>query len=452
MGLRKKWTKEEDKFLEENYKTKGCWYCAENLERNYNSIAKRYAQVFIKKEPKIIEIDREVWSYDKCKEEALKYKSKSGFNRANNTIYKYIKDNNWDELLSHIEIINPKPRGYWTYERCKEEALKYNTIVEFKKKCISAFNIIEKNRWFDELCLHLSRFDRKPKGYWSYDRCKEVALKYSNSTIFYKEASVVYEIIRKNKWFDLFEHLSSDRTTKYYWDYERCKEEALKYNTKSAFYRNSASAYSSSLKNKWIDDICSHMEHCGNLFKRLLYCYIFEDKHCYIGLTCNEEGRKAGHNHSGPVYNHKMKTGLKPEYMNLSDYIHVKEAIELEKKYIIEYRDNGYIMLNKTKGGELGTSKSKWNYETCKNESLKYKTRSEFSENCKGGYKVTCINRWMDEFYPSSIKKQIIWSLIITESKKYPNRHQLQRKCSSAYRYAKINNLLDNLYPKTNTN
>lgn len=44
-----------------------------------------------------------------------------------------------------------KPKGYWTKERCQEEALKYESRSEFKKYSGSAYNIVKKNKWLDEL-------------------------------------------------------------------------------------------------------------------------------------------------------------------------------------------------------------------------------------------------------------------------------------------------------------
>lgn len=344
-----KWTKEEDKFLEENYKSKGAWYCAENLERNFNSVTKRYARVFIKKETKIIKIDKEVWDYDKCKEEALKYKTKASFIRVNNEIYKYIIDNNWDELLLHIPLIENKPSGYWTYERCKEEALKYKTMVELAENCVSAYNKIQKNRWKNELC--------------------------------------------------------------------------------------------------------SHIEYGANLFKRMVYAYIFSDNHCYIGLTCNKEDRKNRHKKDGQVYDHIVKSNLKPEYIELTDYIDVIEASELEKFYIKEYEKNGFMLLNTTTGGQLGSSIVKWTYDKLKEETSKYKTCVEFAKHCSGALKSAIKNNWLDEFYPDNNynKTPIIWDYnkCKEESMKYKSRTEFKKIGRVAYELAKTNGWLDEWFPLT---
>jgi len=60
-----------------------------------------------------------------------------------------------------------------------------------------------------------------------------------------------------------------DRKPNGYWTYERCKEEALKYMTRGEFAKESK-AYDIAWREKWLDKICSHMITCGNLYKMLI--------------------------------------------------------------------------------------------------------------------------------------------------------------------------------------
>ena len=53
--------------------------------------------------------------------------------------------------------------------------------------------------------------------------------------------------------------------------------------------------------------------------------------------------------------------------------------------------------------------KNYWNYETCKEESLKYKTRFEFQKNKSRAYNISWKNKWLDEFFP--IKKKNMKSI-----------------------------------------
>jgi hypothetical protein len=45
-----------------------------------------------------------------------------------------------------------------------------------------------------------------------------------------------------------------------FWTKENCRKEALNYLTKKEFRHLSKSAYRAACKNKWIDEVCSHMK------------------------------------------------------------------------------------------------------------------------------------------------------------------------------------------------
>ena len=47
------------------------------------------------------------------------------------------------------------PNGYWTKEKCAEEALKYGSRGIFYKKSGSAYTISRNNKWLDEICSHM---------------------------------------------------------------------------------------------------------------------------------------------------------------------------------------------------------------------------------------------------------------------------------------------------------
>ena len=48
------------------------------------------------------------------------------------------------------------PYGYCTYERCKEEALKYDNKKEFREKSYRCYIVAHKNKWL-ELCSHMTK-------------------------------------------------------------------------------------------------------------------------------------------------------------------------------------------------------------------------------------------------------------------------------------------------------
>jgi len=49
-----------------------------------------------------------------------------------------------------------KPRGYWTKEKCRIEALKYKAKSEFQKKSVSAYDKSLQKGWLNEVCSHMN--------------------------------------------------------------------------------------------------------------------------------------------------------------------------------------------------------------------------------------------------------------------------------------------------------
>ena len=157
-----------------------------------------------------------------------------------------------------------KPSGYWTLERCKESALKYNSKMEWKSGDKSAYQTSVKNKWLDECCVHMVT-KTKPSGYWNLERCKEDALKYSSKSEWCSNSGSAYASALKNGWVDeCCVHMVTKTKPSGYWTLERCKEDALKYKTRKDWAVNSVSGYLIAHKNNWILECCRHME-CGFL-------------------------------------------------------------------------------------------------------------------------------------------------------------------------------------------
>lgn len=114
---------------------------------------------------------------------------------------------------------------------------------------------------------------------------------------------------------------------------------------------------------------------------RCVYCYEFPDNSVYVGITNNLNKRKTDRD-SRPfdsVTAYRNKTGLIPEFKQLTDYINQKQAAILEGKYLRAYKKNKWIILNKKKTGGLGGNSVKWTQEKCIKEGRKYSSRTEFA-------------------------------------------------------------------------
>ena len=168
------------------------------------------------------------WTYEMCKIESLKYNNRNEFKKECPSAYNNIMKYKWLELIE--SLLTTKPNGYWTKEKCQEEALKYNSRTEFRNNSVSAYTISRKNGWLDKLCSHIPSKNEyhKPNDYWTYERCKEEILKYDTYTDFINNSNNVYKISGKKGWRDeLCRHFHKEGDKKYY-SYELCEELALK--------------------------------------------------------------------------------------------------------------------------------------------------------------------------------------------------------------------------------
>jgi len=99
-----------------------------------------------------------------------------------------------------------------------------------------------------------------------------------------------YALSSKNRWLnDICSHMQWTTKPMYYWTKERCQEVALLCESRYNFQKNYGRAYRVSYENKWLDEICKHMKNIGNIFKRLVYLCEFQDGYVYIGITCNRK-------------------------------------------------------------------------------------------------------------------------------------------------------------------
>lgn len=218
---------------------------------------------------------------------------------------------------------------------------------------------------------------KKPNNYWTKDNCKKVALKYNSRMNFKKYDASAYTTSIKNKWLsDICSHM---KYVNKYWNCDDCKIEALKYDNLTDFQRHSHGAYEFSKKHNFLYDICSHMKSYGNRFNRCVYVFEFEDNVAYVGLTYNIDIRYAEHKSKGVVYKHIIKN-LNYTLTQLTNYIDCNKAKIIEEETIKYYKNNGWKLLNTNIKSSLGGNIIIWNYDNCKKEAAKYKFRTDFNK------------------------------------------------------------------------
>jgi predicted GIY-YIG superfamily endonuclease len=391
------------------------------------------------------------WNFENCKNEAIKYSCKTDFEKGSRGAHHSAISNKWiDKICSHM-IKGKNSNGHWNFIRCKEEALKYNKKTDFQKKSRSAYASAIKNSWLDEICQHMIQI-KKPNGFWTLEKCQEEALKFTTRTDFIKNSNGAYDAAYKNNWVnEICQHMTS-----YKWTFDECKEIASKYKMRKEFQMNSSGAYHAAHANGWIDEICRHM-YKNQPSLRHIYSYEFSDNHVYIGLTKNIKQRNYEHlieineNKLTTVHKYINLTGLQPNLKIIYENLNEEEAKIKENEILNEYKNNNWIILNKVKTGSIGGGRIKWTFEKCQEEALKYKTRNEFNRKSSSAHASASNNGWLNEIclHMIEIKKpKGYWTFEKCKEVALlcKTRTEFQDKYKGAYNIVKKNNWCNDIY------
>ena len=284
--------------------------------------------------------------------------------------------------------------------------------------------------------------------------------KYKYRSDFKKSEPNLYKKVISNGWGEeVFSHMQHKPSI---WTEEKCDEAAKQCKTKSEFSKNFSGAYSSAKKRGWLTNLSKkYFKPVGNKALRCIYAYEFSDKHVYVGLTFNLEKRDKQHmmSENSAVYQYIKKTGSKPVLIQLTDYIDSYEASDFEGYFLEKYVNDGWISINKTKTGGLGSSlekkekqlkenKKHWTKETIEEEAKKYKTRKEFVESSPSAYAVASRLKILDSVCKHMVllqRKKWTKEEAQKEALKYKERGEFQMKSNGCYLVSSRNGWLDDI-------
>ena len=142
-------------------------------------------------------------NYETCEKESKKYTNRADFWRFSHSAYRQALKNNWlDKFTWLVPQCNKK--GFWTYQKCKEEALKYKTFYDFEKNSVTASNKSRKMGWIkDFVWLKPKKKERKIIK-WTFLNCFSEALKYHKKIDFRNKSNVAYQSSVRRKWLQMF--------------------------------------------------------------------------------------------------------------------------------------------------------------------------------------------------------------------------------------------------------
>lgn len=233
------------------------------------------------------------------------------------------------------------------------------------------------------------------------------------------------------------------------WTKDKCYKIALKYNNKYDFQKNDGAALAAMYKNKWLD-ICDHMNLCENIKPRCIYVYEFENNHAYVGLTYDLNDRKRRHRKNGTIFEYMKETNLVPNIIQLTEYLEQTEAQLQEEKYVNKYKNDGWIILNKVKTGSIGSNIIFWTKEKCLEEALKYNNRTLFQKSSYA-YLASYRNNWLDDVCSHMIdgkRKNNFWNYDSCKqhAKLCKNRYDFSKKYSGGYNLSKVKGWLNEFF------
>lgn len=209
-----------------------------------------------------------------------------------------------------VRLTKSKPNGYWTKEMCIEDAKKYKTKTEWAKNS-KRYEIARRYGWLKDCCSFMNKLkeiknklknlkraqekerkdlekkhkreiknltqgnkyererknfaqkinSKKPHGYWTKkENCINDAKTCASRKKWARKSPGAYMSAYKNGWLDeCCVDMKIYNEPLHFWSKERCREQALKYNSETAWSEKSKSSYSAASAHGWIRELCGHM-------------------------------------------------------------------------------------------------------------------------------------------------------------------------------------------------
>ena len=227
--------------------------------------------------------------YENCYNEAKKFSTRIDFSLANSSCYHSCSKHGWLDTFSWMPKRtkgNKSPRWTYTYEMCYDCAKQYTNCRDFQSNSKNEYHAAYRNGWIKDYTWFFPLLRK------SYDRdsCYEEAKKYKTFTEFRKNNESCYRVAKEKGWTEDYTWLKVIHSSPHTWDdFEKCKNEALKFKSKKEFREMSPSCYDLSYKRGWLENFDWLIDERIDLYKGNIdsvYVYEFENENvAYIGRT-----------------------------------------------------------------------------------------------------------------------------------------------------------------------
>lgn len=398
-------------------------------------------------------MQKKPFTEEELAEIAAKYNRVKDFKQNDKPAYREMHRRGlFKKYCSHMQRLQKDP---YTNEELVEIAARYDDVNGFKKNERSAYAEIQRRGLLKELCGNMKRRIRT----LSNEDLAEIALKYETRTEFMKGDGSAYTTAHARGILNnICRHMKRKNARNDAYTKENCQIVAIEYNTRADFQRGNGAVYRVAKQRGWLDDICGHMSVAGSGKKRKVYAYTFDDGYAYVGLTDNINRRKQEHigqfrKKKSAVLRHIQETGAKFEFKELTEWLDATVAGQVEDDYIKLYAAEGWKMLNRRKGGGMGSKTGVFSPNAIRNVVASYEYADEFKQQEPGIYEYLCSNHLYSK-YCSELKhrrqKSGYWTLekaveVVPECE---TRTIFQKRYYQAYVTVKKAGLLDDYYPE----
>jgi hypothetical protein len=148
---------------------------------------------------------------------------------------------------------------FWTKDLCIASAAPFTTRTAWQKACAGAYDAASREGWREDCCAHMP-VKKQPNGYWTLERCQEQALRFKTVREWADNSGSSFVTAVRNKWVPLCDsHMDRVRVHRGTWDFDACYASAQTFSYRSDWMRGSPSAYDTARDNGWVDACCAHM-------------------------------------------------------------------------------------------------------------------------------------------------------------------------------------------------
>lgn len=334
----------------------------------------------------------EIYDKERCREIASHYSCQTEFKDNDHTTYWISKKNGW------LEEFLPRTYSERTVNEFLEVVFRCGSLKKFRETEPNWYKIASKKGWLRVEFLEIPTVRKLVE-----EECKKIASSYKTYRELMKGDRVVYEKCKSRGWLIGLGLIEDTRKNHPKYTMDEILEEARKYDNDRDFRVKCPKVYNAAKSRGLIESFTwmtlSRKLDQETYFKDFIYVYEFvETNVAYVGRTIQPEIRHLDHCKEGDsVADYARSIGVPvpaPKY--LYENITVAEGRILEDKMIEKYRNDGWAMLNKRKGGAIGTI-GKWGKSKCIEFCKQFTTRGEVNAANHTVYGRMLRNGWFDE-------------------------------------------------------